>query len=319
MSQARGAIQLPQSAVDAYRRGVIAAWANAITPSIRSSIPLASSDEILDAHEHGVLPQFLLEQMRARLGMLAPELVEQVCDEVHTRTLSFLGSPTLLLLSTRQSVEWFSQCSVFNFDFVAESLFGLHDDARVILDLGGHVGVWSLYYSRVVGRRGGYVYCYEPSMLNVEAALAQFLANGLDNVLLSPRPIGPRSNLNAGPDALMVDYVTNMAGFASIEEAILLRPDFVKIDIEGFEYELITEFPQLLQMVPNVHLELHVDHLTRRGLDWRKVMAKIPFDTHSVWLYRGLEMFKLDPTAHLEGYCSIFISEEAKGDVEGSR
>jgi hypothetical protein len=91
-------------------------------------------------------------------------------------------------------------------------------------------------------------------------------------------------------------------------DEIMWEPaDFVKIDIEGFEWDMLRSFP-LFHHCRNVHLELHIPHLERRGLDYREIVRLIPFDLVQVRNYKGLRLTEVGPDDTLEGYCSLLIT-----------
>jgi len=55
-----------------------------------------------------------------------------------------------------------------------------------------------------------------------------------------------------------------------------LEPDLLKIDVEGYEYEVLLGAKRLLeQRKPPICLELHLDLLERRGVEPRRVLAQL--------------------------------------------
>lgn len=65
-------------------------------------------------------------------------------------------------------------------------------------------------------------------------------------------------------------------------DRIGFAPDLVKIDVDGFEYEILLGAPDFLRRHrPKVHLEIHFSDLARRGKDAERVLQHV-LTTHRV-------------------------------------
>ena len=59
-------------------------------------------------------------------------------------------------------------------------------------------------------------------------------------------------------------------------EQLGVEPDLVKIDVEGYEYEVLVGARRLLgERKPPICLELHLDLLDRRGIEPRRVLDEL--------------------------------------------
>jgi FkbM family methyltransferase len=122
-----------------------------------------------------------------------------------------------------------------------------------VLDVGANMGYFSLLAASLVGESGR-VYSWEPSPSNVKMLLASHLANGFKNIEIVQAAAGRRSGLlNYFPN--FSNGMVNEIGQVPPEQAfaaetvmalriddVLPRDakiDFVKIDVEGFEYEAL--------------------------------------------------------------------------------
>ena len=130
-----------------------------------------------------------------------------------------------------------------------------------VLDVGANMGYFSLLSASLVGESGR-VYSWEPSPSNVKMLLASQLANGFKNVEIVQAAAGRRSGLlNYFPNfsngmVSEIGQVRPEQAFAA-ETVMALRIDdvlprdakidFVKIDVEGFEYEALNGAMEMLR------------------------------------------------------------------------
>ena len=130
-----------------------------------------------------------------------------------------------------------------------------------VLDVGANMGYFSLLAASLV-KEGGRVYSWEPSPANVKMLLASQLANGFQNIEIVQAAAGRRSGLlNYFPNfsngmVTEIGQVPPEQAFAA-ETVMALRIDdvlsrdvkidFVKIDVEGFEYEALNGALEMLR------------------------------------------------------------------------
>ena len=139
-----------------------------------------------------------------------------------------------------------------------------------------------------------------------------FLVNGINNVVSIPFGVGDKTALLRKQDAgLLIDFVDHNIGLLRFDHAFFEQADFIKIDIEGYEYEFIKSFPLLFQFCDNIHLELHIPHLQGRGLDYREIYKLIPFDQVNIINYQHGLLRQVGGTDELDGFCSLLITRKA--------
>ena len=163
-------------------------------------------------------------------------------------------------------------------------------EGMVLFDVGAHYGIFALAALRFGGPNARVV-AVEPSpeassILRANISLAEDpgratilqAAAGASEGVLRMLTTGPNGeNFMIGTDEARPD-VTEIPQrtLASIAASSALVPTHVKIDVEGFEGEVIEGGSELLAGAkPVVFLELHCDILRGRGLSPRAVLATL--------------------------------------------
>ena len=163
---------------------------------------------------------------------------------------------------------------------------------KVVYDVGAFVGLFALHCSRTAER----VICYEP-LDTTRARLTENLAlNAVRNVDIRPFGVGrERAMLRISFDPLMPGGASLSQGISAaiattrtsqtreiqvttldgdIVDAKLPPPDFIKIDIEGFELDaLIGARHTLVTHHPTLYLEMHGETMTEKRAKVRNIVA----------------------------------------------
>lgn len=270
---------------------------------VRLNETLPTSKAVIGRDPEEVIER-LFPSIRARLSAFAPAVAGELLPSPMHRSVELLDRRAVWPILNRQGLEWYHAVPIEGCDFRAESRLGLHQGARIYYDFGGHHGIWALYYAIAAGPTGR-VYSFEPSILNVEVSALLLLVNGIENVVNIGMAIGPSAAVPSASD-LLVDFVHQESlQFIGLREACWDRGDFMKIDIEGYEYDLLTREPWIYDVATHLHVELHIPHFERRGLDYRRVMETIPFDRFEVFNHEAGSPVHADTP--LEGFCSLML------------
>jgi FkbM family methyltransferase len=171
-------------------------------------------------------------------------------------------------------------------------LTGLELRGRTVYDIGGHEGVFSLFFARAVGPEGR-VIVFEPNPRSADRLLENVALNGLRNVELHTIALGSdattatlvvnpqssgRSRLNrgdAGPGGERERFQVEVDSLDHWVELKGLPPaDFVKIDTEGFEGEVLSGARATLERVrPQLFIEIHGSGSEQKRANARSVVA----------------------------------------------
>lgn len=168
------------------------------------------------------------------------------------------------------------------------ALLGAHlRPGMTVLDIGAHVGYYTVLAGRLVGPRG-LVVAFEPSPRNFELLLANVWRNGLTNVVCLPWAASDRSGFaslhlaraNTGDHRIYPldePRETVPVRAAALDDVATLKPpvDVVKIDVQGAEEAVVRGAERLLAASPDVlaTVEFGPRELTAFGSEPRALLA----------------------------------------------
>ena len=211
-----------------------------------------------------------------------------------------------------QAADWYgTDTTIISFDFLKERGLGLFDGCKTFLDLGGHQLVWAAYYAMT--SPDARVVTFEPSILNVAIGLFNCLINGVvEQVEVVPFAVKSSIAADDGDEGnkMLVDFLTVPLLAKTLPETISGAFDFVKVDIEGYEFEMLEdpEFRRLMHELKCGHLELHLGHLVHRGVDvpaWVERLRAADIDGKEY--YSGTNMYQFLETCDPKGYHAFIV------------
>jgi FkbM family methyltransferase len=145
-----------------------------------------------------------------------------------------------------------------------------------VLDVGAHIGLYSVIGARRVGPSGR-VFSFEPVPATIEFLKENLDRNRASNVTIVAKAVGARSDrtrVNWSPDRLGASSSV-LAGerhtdvdVVSIDEFCAtsgIVPDFVKVDVEGSELDVLAGMDRTLKHRPIVLMEMNVPLLEELG------------------------------------------------------
>lgn len=257
-------------------------------------------------------------QLRAKLecvlvGTLASS--HQFAAHAHVRQFDLPHDVTLLVaIMNQQGAEWYgTENAAIAFDFILERERGTFDECKSFLDIGGHQMVWATYYGLVA--KSAVVTTVEPSLINVLIGLFNLAINGvLNRTTVIPFAVSTEdSGSGSDTSTMLVDFMTLPLRTQGIAHIAPTNFDFVKTDIEGYEYELLhsPRYTALLRASKSAHFELHLGHLIKRGISKADCIGALrAADLHGHELYSQREMYEFLDGCDKDGFFSFVLNSK---------
>ncbi len=232
--------------------------------------------------------KWLKEAIAGRLKNLinsfafAPSTIErEVAGEKH---LFYLGNVT--------GKSWYSKKSDLSFEmrFVKNELIR---PSAVVIECGAHHGGQTVLLSRWVGAEGK-VIAIEPIPENIAILKKNIELNGLTNVTVIEKAVGsncgklsmhPRSNASVSSkedsrSTINVESVT----LDSVAEEFNIAPTFIKIDVEGYEYQILDGAKSIIKTTPAIFVEVHTLTLPRYGRRFEDLWGLVDQNLYDIFI-----------------------------------
>ena len=258
-------------------------------------------------------------QLQEKLRLLLSETLvpsHRFADGAYVRRFDLPHDISLLVaIINQQGAEWYgTESTVAAFDFLLERERGMFDECRSFLDIGGHQMVWATYYA--LTSKNACVTTVEPSLINVLIGLFNLAINGvLARTTVIPFAVSIEdSGSGSDTSTMLVDFMTLPLRTRGIAQIAPNEFDFVKTDIEGYEFELLhaPRYIALLQASKSAHFELHLGHLIKRNIsktDCINALRAAGLYGHE--LYSKLDMFEFLASCDKEGFFSFVLTSKA--------
>lgn len=164
-----------------------------------------------------------------------------------------------------------------------------------VWDVGANVGYYTRSFSQRVGDKGA-VFAFEPSPVNfgrLTAACAELVNVNLVNAglgLNDDKLYFQQGEDDLGATSHMVEHISLRATLVDIRSGAslilsghALQPNVIKIDVEGFEYEVLRGIGERLSdmHLRSIGIEVHFGILQSRG------MSRIPRQIESLLQHHG--------------------------------
>jgi FkbM family methyltransferase len=170
--------------------------------------------------------------------------------------------------------------------FVRDNILSKGD---IVFDIGAQHGFHSIPYSNWIGE-GGHVFSFEAHPGNASVIEKNIQLNQIKNVDVFARAIGA-SNRTVFIKNLTNAFVTPgndkdhlQTGMAALDSYAHLKPDFLKIDVEGYETEVLRGAKNILKTRPKLLIEIHAKLLRRYNSSFDELLSLIDKKNYHCWL-----------------------------------
>lgn len=233
------------------------------------------------------------------------------------------------LLGDLDGQEWYGSPSSPTGDTNLEMRFikeQMLQPGEVILECGGHHGFTTIMLAQWLDSASQLI-SFEPSPKNFQILQKNCQMNQLSNVTLEQKAVGsqvgkvqmfrksnsavvPQNSLSLGrfKNALYGVQDVEVIDLDSYVQARGLKPTFLKIDVEGYEAEVLKGAREILKTTPKIALEIHTEVLGRHNTSVKELLELINISRYNCWLQRDdTEMpVPFDPQETIERRVHLF-------------
>lgn len=181
----------------------------------------------------------------------------------------------------------------------------------VVIECGAHHGCTTVMLSKWVGDQGR-ILAFEPQQSNCDIIERNIALNKLRNVVLERKAVGAKRG-EAAIDGASNSSITlsgegQVVGLVPLDDYAHLNPTLLKIDVEGFEFEVLSGACKILATRPKIALEVHPEVFYRYNTSTEKVLSLLALDRYKSWVQwqDGEEPVPYDPRTPITKRVHLF-------------
>jgi FkbM family methyltransferase len=160
-------------------------------------------------------------------------------------------------------------------------------EGDIVLECGGHHGCTTILLSKWVGGTGR-VIAFEPSPTNCEILAKNIKQNALSNVMLERKAVGAAMGSITIGDTSNASVSSSGVGvrveMTCLDQYEHLHPTCLKIDVEGFEVDVVKGAKKILSSHPKMAIEIHPDQLSCYGTSVDDLFRAMDLEYYTVWI-----------------------------------
>ncbi|MBI4500793.1 MAG: FkbM family methyltransferase [Gemmatimonadetes bacterium] len=209
-------------------------------------------------------------------------------------------------------------------EFVKDRLVAPGD---VVFDCGAHHGLTPLVFSELVGEKGRVV-AFEPHPKNVQIINRNVAINGRTNIKVEQYALGmgrstirlrDKSNASVAWRPTRKDVIVEVISLDEYAAQAGLYPTFVKIDVEGYEQQVIEGASKVLRKTPKLAIEVHATALSRYGGSFRELLEPLVANGYDFWILREATVEPFHPSSPPPGDSRFHLFAIPHALIEGDR
>jgi len=186
-----------------------------------------------------------------------------------------------------EGLEWyvlnFESKKSFEMEFIVNNMI---DDSDIIVEVGSHHGLTTIILANYAYK--GKVIAIEPFRENVNILKRNIEINKLENVEIVDKAISSKREriLISGSDGVNNSSKKEKQEIEAwiLDDFYNYNPDFIKIDVEGYEYEVLKGARKILKNIPKVALELHTEVLDKFNTNVKQILDCFPDDKYDIYI-----------------------------------
>lgn len=156
----------------------------------------------------------------------------------------------------------------------------------VVFECGAHHGELTVLFAHGVGPEGRVV-AFEPVPGNVHILHRQLELNGIDNTEIVHAAVGRASGEIQMTDESNAQVNKDGPGIrvpvVCLDDYQHMKPSLLKIDVEGYEAELLKGAQEVLKTRPRISLEIHTPSLGRYGTTPEEILDLVDWQSYVWW------------------------------------
>jgi FkbM family methyltransferase len=165
----------------------------------------------------------------------------------------------------------------------------------VAFECGGHHGLSTMLLSTWVGDTGK-VITFEPTPSNLPIIRKNLELNKIRNVQIEGKAVGSRNGTIGISKSSCAAVQSNRIGtipidMVPLDDYIGLKPTLLKIDVEGYEVEVLKGARTILDTRPKLAIEIHTQLLGRYASTLADLLGHIPLKEYKCWVQWSDEQF----------------------------
>ena len=184
------------------------------------------------------------------------------------------------------------------FEFVKQ----MSKPGDIVFECGTHHGLTAILLADWVGAEGKVV-TFEINPRNAHIAQKNLEINNVENVVLERKGLGSqetklkifdKSNASVTPTNIVSAswlknflYGTEEAEITTLDNyarTSSTMPTFLKIDVEGYETEVLKGTTEILKTLPKLEIEIHTEILSRYNTSVKEIFDLIDIESYQTWV-----------------------------------
>jgi FkbM family methyltransferase len=163
-------------------------------------------------------------------------------------------------------------------------------EGDIVCDCGANIGFTGIFFAHCVGQQGK-VIGFEALPANSQNAEENIKLNSITNYQIRNEAVGSYNGL-----VEFIDYPNGSVGRAEGMKTIVVpvvklddifnteKPTFIKIDVEGYEIEVLKGATEILKTKPKLEIEIHCASFLDRVKSVKELLELIPLTEYELFL-----------------------------------